>query len=301
MTPTLLNQLISFISTSDLSFQKNLDEFLINLEKTRTKFQVIILTETWLNCQEDFINEIPGFNSFHSFRPKKGGGVSILIQSNITATIIPHLTAVNEVFESLAVELVINKNKFNIVGTYRPPSTFLVDFNALLFNMFIENDRNKFVAIMGEFNIDTLALSFSNQVNQFLDEIMSFHFLPLINIPTRITQTSATCIDHVHINQLTPCKYGILLNVYHLPIFCSIPCQSSLDGKKIQVECRNASDNCLSKFKSDAERGLRHFHVYDNLSIDDKFQILNNILENSFNKHCPIMSKCIALKSYCSP
>ena len=46
------------------SARKNLDEFLINLESTRTKFQVIILTETWLNSQEDF-NEIRGYKSFH--------------------------------------------------------------------------------------------------------------------------------------------------------------------------------------------------------------------------------------------
>ena len=160
-----------------------------------------------------------------------------------------------------------------------------------------------FMAIMGDFNIDTLALSFSNQVHQFLDEIMSLHFLPFINISTRITESSATCIDHFYINQLTPCKYGVV-NVPiadYLPIFCSIPCQSSLDGMKIHIKFRNTSDDCLSKFKSDVEKGLRHFHVSDNLSIDDKFLILNNILENSFNKNCPIKSKCIALKSYYSP
>ena len=39
------------------SARKNLDEFLINLES-------IILTETWLNSQEDF-NEIRGYKSFH--------------------------------------------------------------------------------------------------------------------------------------------------------------------------------------------------------------------------------------------
>ena len=245
----------------------------------------------------------PWLQIFSFVQTKKGDEGFILIQSNITAAIIPHLTAVNEVFESLAVELVINNNKFKIVGLYRPPSTSLVDFNALFFNMFRENDRNKFIAIMGDFNIDTLAPAFSNQVNQFLDEIKSLHLMPLINIPTRITESSATCIDHVYINQLTPCKYGVL-NVPiadHLQIFCSIPCQSSLNGKKIHIKFSNTSDDCLSKFKSDVEKGLRHFHVYDNLPIDDKFQILNNILENSFNKHCPIKSKCIALKSYCSP
>ena len=54
--------------------------------------------------------------------------------------------------------MVNNDNKFCIVGIYRPPSTSLVDFNALFFNMVIENDGNKFMAIMSDFNIDTLAL-----------------------------------------------------------------------------------------------------------------------------------------------
>ena len=45
----------------------------------------------------------------------KWGGVLILIQSNITSTIIPNVTAVNEVFENLAVELVYNKDEFSIV------------------------------------------------------------------------------------------------------------------------------------------------------------------------------------------
>ena len=40
-------------------------------------------------------------------------------------------------------------------------------------------------------------------------------------------------------------------------------------GMKIQIKFRNTSDDCQSKFKSDVEKGLRHFHVYDNLSIND--------------------------------
>ena len=115
---------------------------------------------------------------------KKGGGVSILIQSNITALLIPHLTAVNKVFESLAVELVNNNYKFHIVGIYIPPSTSLVDFNTLFFNLFTDNDRNKFMAIIGDFNIDNLALSFSNQVNQFLDELLkNLYFCPSSTLP----------------------------------------------------------------------------------------------------------------------
>ena len=51
---------INIIHINIRSVRKNLDEFIINLEKTKTEFQVIILTEKWLNCQEDF-NRIPRF------------------------------------------------------------------------------------------------------------------------------------------------------------------------------------------------------------------------------------------------
>ena len=99
--------------------------------------------------------------------------------------------------ESLPVELVYNNDTFSILGIYRPPSTSLEILKH--YNMFMDNDRNKYMAIIGDFNINTLAHSFSNQVNQFLDD----DFLLLINIPTRITETSATCIVHVYINQLS--------------------------------------------------------------------------------------------------
>ena len=62
---------INIIHINIRSARKNLDEFLINLERTRTKFQIIILTETWLNCQEDF-NEIPVSNLFIRSDQKKG-------------------------------------------------------------------------------------------------------------------------------------------------------------------------------------------------------------------------------------
>ena len=62
---------INIININIRSARKNLDEFLINLERTRTKFQVIILTETWLNCQEN-LNEISGLTLFIGSDRKKG-------------------------------------------------------------------------------------------------------------------------------------------------------------------------------------------------------------------------------------
>ena len=53
---------INIIHINIRSACKNLDEFLINLERTRTKLQVIVLTETWLNFQD--FNEIPGLQLF---------------------------------------------------------------------------------------------------------------------------------------------------------------------------------------------------------------------------------------------
>ena len=77
------------------------------------------------------------FQFFSFFPTEKRRRILILIQSNNTATIIPHLTAVNELFESLSLELVYNNDKFGIVGIYRALSTSLVEFNATFFDMLI--------------------------------------------------------------------------------------------------------------------------------------------------------------------
>ena len=47
---------------------------------------------------------------------------------------------------------------------------------------------------MGDFNIDLI----SNTNNKWSHLVQTFEILPLVQEPTRVTETSATLIDHVY-------------------------------------------------------------------------------------------------------
>ena len=132
-------------------------------------------------------------------------------------------------FESQFVKLKISKNRFIIVGNiYRPPQNNVSVFNDQLENILttINNDPilNKAddIQIMSDSNIDLLQYNKHVQTNNYFDTLISNGLLPLITVPTRITQTSATIIDHISTSHKSD-RYvaGILLSSLsdHLPIF----------------------------------------------------------------------------------
>jgi hypothetical protein len=75
---------------------------------------------------------------------------------------------------------------------------------------------------MGDYNIDMFHLNEHSPTQEFVDSLFSHMFYPLINRPTRITAHSATLIDNIFTNNLSPQLFsGIILNDLsdHLPVF----------------------------------------------------------------------------------
>ena len=66
---------------------------------------------------------------------------------------------------------------------------------------------------MGDLNLDLLDLS-NQYVNDYKDIMFEYSMFSLINRPTRITNTSATCIDHIWTN--------IYQNDYKSLILCDL-------------------------------------------------------------------------------
>jgi hypothetical protein len=58
--------------------------------------------------------------------------------------------------------------------------------------------KNKEVLLLGDFNLDLLKVDSNQNVSNLLDMLMNFHMIPMITLPTRISSTSATLIDHVY-------------------------------------------------------------------------------------------------------
>ena len=112
---------------------------------------------------------------------------------------IPHI------FESIFVEIHLNK-KSVLVGTiYRPNTPPKADMDIFTFTLhelqMTINQENKDVFILGDINIDILKFQNHHKSNEYLYNTFASGFIPLITRPTRVTPYSATLIDHVYTNK----------------------------------------------------------------------------------------------------
>ena len=161
-----------------------------------------------------------------------GGGVGLWVDENLEYEPI----SINNIdtfqanfFESQFIKVKTSRNKFIIVGNvYRPPQTDLSRFNELLESILtnLSNDpvlnKAEDIQILSDSNIDLLQYKKHNHTNTYVDTLLSNGLLPLITLPTRITQNSATIIDHISTSHKSD-RYvtGVIISSLsdHLPIF----------------------------------------------------------------------------------
>ena len=134
----------------------------------------------------------------------------------------------NDHIETVFIEIkhdIFNSSKNIIIGTiYRPPNTNI--------NIFLENlveillcikTENKFIYLLGDFNLNLLNANTHQLTSDFLDTLYSFSFIPTINKPTRVKKESATLIDNIFCNYLSNNTHfsGILYTDVsdHFPVF----------------------------------------------------------------------------------
>ena len=203
-----------------------------------------------------FFRLLDGYNFIENSRTKfKGGGVGLYIKSNIAYSPRSDLKIMDEkLFESLFVDITIN-NKIVTCGTiYRSPlqdSNSNMKFLEIL-TLFMKNltKRNNQCYIMGDLNYNLLN-SKNPYTNNFINTMFSNSFFPLINKPTRITDTSATVLDHIWTNIYnTPINTAILVDPIsdHLPV---IQC-TKLDhpiNQDIKSSVRTYSEKNLKRFQ----------------------------------------------------
>jgi hypothetical protein len=124
----------------------------------------------------------------------------------------------------LFVEIFVPNSKNIVVGVvYRSPnqnlSLFLDKFNEILSTI---SKNNKHCYVMGDYNIDMYCLNAHSATNEFVENLFSHMYLPLISMPTCITAHSATLFDNIFTNHLTQNLFsGIIINDLsdHLPVF----------------------------------------------------------------------------------
>ncbi len=121
--------------------------------------------------------------------------------------------------------MVNNNGKNIIVGViYRPPNGNFEIFKNTMNEILDKIGReNKLCYLMGDFNIDLLKSESCDYANQFVEQLFTSSFFPLITKATRITHHTATLIDNIFTNNLENLNSSLNSIIYsdisdHLPI-----------------------------------------------------------------------------------
>ena len=158
------------------------DELLLHLDSIKFKFTIIGLTETWLDENKRGLYDLETYTSVNKFKnTKRGGGVSVYLNQNITYHIRNDLEYFDSEMESIAVEIdkeVLKTNSNVIKGLiHRMSKTSVEIFDDILNTA---EREQKICYSMGDLNIDLFKTEEHRQTSNYLDIMHSLSFFPLI-------------------------------------------------------------------------------------------------------------------------
>ena len=170
------------------------------------KFSFLGLTETWLTNDKQEFYDFPGYSCINRFRKdRKGGGVTLQVREGLPYIRRSDLEHFDSELESIFIE--VDKTILNtmsnvvIAVVYRMPDSSVDVFNERITDiMNVMQKENKMVYVMSDLNIDFLKSDVHKSTNSLLDVLYSYNVFPVITKPTRVTETSATLIDHILTN-----------------------------------------------------------------------------------------------------
>jgi hypothetical protein len=208
------------------------------------------------------------------------------------------LSIFNEhVFESLFVESESQTSKKYIIGViYRPntaPRGNVGVFSSTLLSILDTiNAEFKTGIIMGDMNIDLLKFQAHAKTNDYLDNIFSRGYLPVITKPTRVCTSSATLIDHIYTNDIASSFLsGIVITdlADHFGIYFSITNKNNID-LKTTIQSRHLSDKNIIKFRESLS--TIDFSYISNLQCPNTAYIeFMNIYQTEFEKAFPLVTE----------
>ena len=181
------------------SFSKILPELINHLSNLESEFQIITLTETWCTPFNEHLIGIEGYTFVQSrSNGLRGERVAVMIKQNLKASHIDLECYKTALFELLAVNIQISntyKQDIIVFVVYRPPGQDTNNFVDIIISIIKTlSNAKKTCYICEDFNIDLLNYDNHTVTQLFRDTFMSFSFRPLINVRTRITESTSTLI-----------------------------------------------------------------------------------------------------------
>lgn len=178
------------------SMRSNFDSFLTELAALDYIPKILILSEIWIKESEVNLYQIPDYIlHIKTNENYKAGGIAIFIHSTVDHSQFSFANFVSA--DVIEVTFTASDSEFLLIAIYK-----LHNFSSILFmdelNMYLSNKSiNSFknILIMGDMNINLLENN--NLTDEYKIILANNGLHSLINSPTRITERTETCIDHV--------------------------------------------------------------------------------------------------------
>lgn len=174
----------------------NLDDFTIFLDQFNSSFDVIILTECWIN--KDYTSKsIQNYSEHHTkIKLNKSSGIVVYIKNGLQAEVDEISLA-----QSNCMKIILNNN-ICIFAIYRSPSFHNIDPFINSLQSIINNSKIlERQIIIGDININTIP-DYHHQTNDYLCLLAENGFTQTINSITREQGLNKSCLDHINVKKI---------------------------------------------------------------------------------------------------
>ena len=243
--------------------------------------------------------------SFPARESRRGGGLAVYINRNLCPlddiSVMHPLsenTRVNS-GEFLFVEISRKYDKNIIVGNmYRSPNSifdpndFIKKINEKL--ALLKNHSNKLIILASDSNIDLLKYGIFTPTTNLVDTLTSHGFCPVISRPTRITEASASLIDHIFVNNITQVTKSGIITVDHsdhlAPFVNLITDRQKITFFEESQSYRLINEEQLLNFKAEIA-GTDWSNIDDIDHPDDKYNAFETKYREKYEKCFPTKTR----------
>lgn len=288
--------IFSMISLNINSIPQHFDNFIEQCLMAR-KCDLIALCETKLTDSIQHLYKLQGFRDFKLNISRHSGGLAVYINNKHDCLMREDLTVKEVYMEALFVEI-RNKGKNIVVGNiYRRPNTnprqFLARLDDVLSGICAEN---KTCLLCGDFNIDLLKFETSGTARDLINSCQASHFFNVITKPTRVSDTSATLIDHIWCNKISTLLHsGIIYDDIsdHFPVYALFKLSCATEEViPTTIKYRSFCENNILKFHEKLSEVCWN-QVYQSNDPNEIMINFSNVFNDCFNQVFPLREKVI--------
>lgn len=284
---------LNFLYANIRSIRKNFNTFLTEFSQIDNDVHFIVFSEVWIASHELYLYKIPGYNVYGCCNDNyRAGGVVCYVKNNIEAS--NENIRRMETADNLLLQIKIGKFYCNLLCIYRLQSFSEESFIDELAEILPLIRKNTIYFADG--NVNLLNLNSTHTVNY--QNIMNCNgYLSLVNVPTRITPTSKTCIDHCFIKCRNVSNYKSAVFDIGLTDHCLLGLKivdkalsSGLSENANAIIYKNIIDYNLVKQKLCS---IKWEDLYEIIDVNQCYNSFYNILNEVINS----CTKSIVLKN----